>query len=395
MTLDWLKGIRVAVIGHYVPAPLAGWLLQVLGAEIIRIEPPTGDFMRQQPPFASHDGKSQSVLFQTLNAGTESIALNLRDPQGIHILQSLLGHCQILLDGNRAGFMEKLMGGQLSEKIPQLIHISITGLGETGPLRDFAAHDNNALALAGLLSYTSPGESGGPAPFAAPVADMLSAFTAALCAVASLQNADSPIRKVDASILHSALFLNLLQIPALSTHPNPPVYGKEWMNGGLPQYHPYPTADGRFVFFGPIEPHLFSRFLQLIGRMDLLELARRAPEETISALAEIFRGRSMDEWEAFGIENDVCLTPVLNLKEAMDHPQNQALGVAQQVVHPEFGGMVFPAFPAGFGKESAMPERPVLSPEIGSHSRKICCDLLGFSADQFNEWVAAGIIVGK
>jgi crotonobetainyl-CoA:carnitine CoA-transferase CaiB-like acyl-CoA transferase len=164
------------------------------------------------------------------------------------------------------------------------------------------------------------------------------------------------------------------------------------MNGGLANYRPYPTADGKFVFFGPIEPHLLSRFLQLIHRTDLIESFRQQPDFAAGQLTEIFRSQTQAHWQQLGEANDICLTPVLNLEEALQHPQIQALGLAQPLPHPDFGPRALPVFPAGFGPDSTLPQRPMVAPEIGSHSRTICCDLLNVSADTYAKWLAVGVV---
>lgn len=393
MKIDWLRGIRVVISGNYVPAPLAGWLLGVLGAEIIRLEQSGGDLMRKMPPFLGEGPTQQSAFFEVLNAGAKSICVDFKHPDAGPVLASILKQADIVIDGNRAGYLEKFLPTPIAEMADGPVYISMTGFGMTGPLAHQAAHDNNALALAGMLSYTTPAANGGPAPFSAPVADMMAAFSAALCAVAAMQDRKSSIKQVDASLLHSAFFMNLLQLSTLAAGGNSPQYGKEWMNGGLGQYQSYKTADGKFVFLGTLEPHLFGRFLLAIQRPDLIPLLSDHPELTVQTLGEIFLSRSQKEWQDLGENMDICLTPVLTLDESIAHPHIQQLGLMQTVEHPEFGRYEMPVFPAGFGPKSTMPERPKRSPQTGGNTTEICRDLLVMDEISIAQGIASGLLI--
>lgn len=396
--MDWLKGFTVILLGHYVPAPLAAWYLRNLGAKVIKIEPPSGDFLRGIEPFAGEGETARSVYFEALNCGFESISLNWKHPEGKKVLAELLKKGDVILDGNRAGYVEELLGNKMATLAPDGIYIPVSGLGLQGPMSHQAAHDNNALALAGLLSYTTPAEDGGPAPFGAPVADMAAASTAALCAVAGLLSRlnphamAAPPQTIDASILHSAFFFNLLQLPGYSITGQSPQSGKEWVNGGLPNYSPYPTADGRFVFFGPIEPNLFANFFLAIGRKDILGMLALSPQKVQSVLKEVFLEKTATEWAEFGKNHDVCLTVVHTLEEAVQHPQIQSLDLFREVSVTAGTSALLPNFPAGFAGRANPSRNLGPAPRIGQHTTQICRELLQYPENKTSALLAEGAL---
>src|SRR5579862_5983630 len=137
-----LKGIRVVELGTMITAPLAGMMLADLGAEVVKVEPPTGD------PFRSFRGGQYSPHFVAYNRGKRSIKLDLRQTEGQTALLKLLARADILIENYRAGVMERL--GLTAEALkganPKLIHCSITGFGATGPYSERPAYDSVGLA---------------------------------------------------------------------------------------------------------------------------------------------------------------------------------------------------------------------------------------------------------
>lgn len=347
----WLSGVKVLIFGHYIPAPLAGWLLRNLGAETIKVEPPAGDMMRLIPPYLkSNGGKQIGAYFMALNADAKSIRLNFKTEEGIESLKELLATADIVLDGNRAGALERALGAPIHTFNSELAYVPITAHGLTGPLKNKAGHDNNLLARAGLLSYTPLDENGNPSVFSAPVADMLSAFIAALSGIAAvLGKRDGKVggTTIDASMLHAAFFFNQLMVAGMNVTGAPPKPGTEWMNGGAPNYRPYSTADGYYVFLGPIEPHLFKKFCEAANRPELSGLMFSDPWTCTQEVAALIGSKTLHEWKELLSEVDCCFNVVKNLAEAMEDPQVKALGLVNEVDSERFGKLHFVGYPAG------------------------------------------------
>jgi alpha-methylacyl-CoA racemase len=387
--MDWLSGIRVMVIGHYVPGPLAAYLLRVLGAEVVKVEQDQGDYLRMMGRMGRGGDGDTSPMFRMLNAGFKSVVIPWKTADGAALLLKLLGKADVLIDGGRTGVLEKALGMAPEQISERLIYVPITAYGQVGPMAGLAGHDNNVLALGGNLSYTQEDAQGLPTVFSAPVADIFAGQMAAFGALAALMGRreargegleassgrhDKGV-KLDVSMLHAGFFLNFLEVAARNgAGYAAPEAGKAWMNGGRADYRPYRTRDGRFVFFGPIEPWSLKKFLEGIGQPGL---AGFPGEALAKALEGVFLSRDLGEWVEAGKQLDICLTAVNSLEEAIREPQVAALGLVQRVEDAVLGELVLPSYPMGFGKKSLQPELPAAAPRLGEHTEEVLREWLG------------------
>ncbi len=147
-----MKGLRVLELGAYLNGPFASRLMAELGAEVIKVEPPWGDPMRQSPPIVEGDSL-HSIYY---NAGKKFVTLNLKNPRGKDIFLELVKHSDILIENFKPGTMERLgLNYATVNKInPRIIYASITGWGENGPYRDLPAFDPIVQAVSGLMDST-------------------------------------------------------------------------------------------------------------------------------------------------------------------------------------------------------------------------------------------------
>ena len=382
ISIDWLKGKRVLLIAHYIPGGMASYLLRHLGAEIIKVEPPHGELMRQMPPFLKGEEGNMNAYFRAFNAGVKSIVVDFKSTAGAETLRKLIAVSDVLIDGNRVGLIEKVIGGKIHASNPEIIHIPVTGQGIKGPLKDIAAHDNNCLARSGALSFTPLDEEGLPSVFSGQIADITAGYMAAFMAVSALMGkanaqSQSTVGTIDASMLHSAFFLNQMYVSAMNVTQQPPQPKKEALNGGLANYRMYKTADSQAIFFGPLEPKLFNNFCTAINRPDLPALLMRENDQLIDELKHIFSTKTRAEWAALLKACDCCFTEVNNLEEAMNDPQIQALGLVREVADKNLGNLNLVTFPAGFGEDSLPPTTTDSAPEIGEHTEWVHREILG------------------
>jgi alpha-methylacyl-CoA racemase len=400
-TIDWLAGTRVLLLGHYVPAPMAGYLLHHLGAEVIKVEDGLGDHLRRMGSFGTETAGATSPMFWALNAGFKSLGLQYRNPEGAAILKQLIQQADVVIDGNRAGALERYLGDSLGSIAPHIVYVPITAYGLVGPMRKLAGHDNNILSLAGNLSYTQRDADGKPTVFSSPVADIMAGQMAALGAVAALLGrkgataANLQTQIIDASMLHAGFFLNFLELSAR----NDPQYhapkpAAAWMNGGRPDYRPYRCSDGRFVFFGLIEPWAATRFFNELGREDLAAFLK-APDLLGPGLEALFASQPQAHWVAVGERHDACITPVNDLEDAVQDPQIQALGRMQTVSGPLQTAQEVPSFPLGFGPDSQPITAPGAAPMLGAHNEALLSTLLGFSPAQIVELYDKELLVAS
>ncbi|MFN8393818.1 MAG: CaiB/BaiF CoA-transferase family protein [Bacteroidia bacterium] len=394
LPISFLHGTRVLLIGNYVPAPLAAYLLRAMGAEVVKVESDHGDYLRQIGKIGDDPNTAMSPMFRTLNGGFKSIALQTKIDQGAAILRELISQADILIDGSRKGALERTLGGSPESIAPHIIYVSLTAYGLTGPLSHLAGHDNNILALGGNLSYTETTADGLPATFSAPVADIFAGQSAAFAAASALLGRKAgntaPIR-IDASMLHAGFFLNLLEVSERNDpHWQVPQPGKAWMNGGRADYRTYPTSDGKAIFFGLLEPWALERFLKGIQRPDLIPFIGKQ-NELKEALSAIFATKPQSEWVQIGTQLDACISPVNDIDKAIHEPQIAELGLVQELNDPRLGKLELPTLPFGFGETSQQPRLPQTAPLLGEHTAAVLQDWLGWDQDRILNTLKAGI----
>ena len=200
-----LAQMRVLDLSRLLPGPYCSRILADFGAEVIKIETPSGgDWVRHMPPLV--DG--QGALFHILNQGKKSLTMNLKSEQGRAILLRLAETSDALLESFRPGVMERLGVGyeRLAQANPRLVYCSLSGYGRDGPYRNRAGHDLNYIGLAGLLDLTGTRQ-GPPIIPGVPIADMNGALWAAFGIVMALlaREQTGQGQRVDGSLLGGAL----------------------------------------------------------------------------------------------------------------------------------------------------------------------------------------------
>ena len=328
---DCLQGLRVVDLTRNLPGPFATRLLADLGAEIIKIEPASGD-----PARALGD------LFTALNHGKIIEKVDFRDAQGIEAIKAHLKDADVMLDSFRP---EVLQGMGLDAKTlhainPKLVMVSITGYGVadsddiTHNWANKAGHDINFMAMSGVLDQlkTADGDQAMPnIQFADLAGGSDTAVIAVLAAVFSAQRTGKG-RHVAVSMTHS-LYQHLVMPKATgklvaSFSGKNPKPQHDFLGGLLPCYRLYKTADGRHMAVGSLE----LKFWQ--GLCEVLELPElktkhwqmgvmpntKDSEEAAQTVADTFASHGLAHWQQVFESADVCVTPVLTLEEAKAHP---------------------------------------------------------------------------
>ncbi len=334
-----LDGIRVIDLSMLLPGPLCSQHLADLGADVIKIENPrVPDMTRYFDAQYATEGRpvsgEDSAMFRLLNRNKRSITLNVMRPEGKEILLKLLEDADVLLEGFRPGKMEELGLGykDLRERFPRLIYCAISGYGDGGPLRDFAGHDGNYIARAGVLGLTGAAD---PVVPGIQIADIAGGTLIALSGILAALVARSRTGRgqfVDVSMLDGAFSLMPLQAAEFIATKKNPARGQMPLSGGLANYAVYRTADGRHVMLGSLEERFFRAFLRAAGREDL---ASHLDAEQIGflrkELTELFASRTLAEWAPLFENTEACLAPVHTVEEAFHDPQLQARGMIRHV----------------------------------------------------------------
>ncbi|HEY0582777.1 MAG TPA: CoA transferase, partial [Chloroflexota bacterium] len=200
-----LDGLRVLDLTRLLPGPFCTMLLADLGADVIKIEEPTGgDPARHYPPLQGDTG----ALFVLVNRNKRSLTVDLKSDEGRELLLKLVERSDILVESFRPGVMDRLGLGYpvLSSRNPRIIYATLSGFGQTGPYRDRAGHDLNYLALAGVLGY-NVGHDGQPVAPAVQIADLGGGTLGAVAILAAVVSRQQTGRgqAVDVSLFGAAV----------------------------------------------------------------------------------------------------------------------------------------------------------------------------------------------
>ena len=320
-----LDGVRVLDLTRLLPGPFCSLLLADMGASVLKVEDTRGgDYARYHPPVAD-DGVG--AFFAALNRNKQAVAIDLKQPLGVALLEDLIAESDVLLESFRPGVMERLGLGweRLQELNPRLICCAISGYGQDGPYREKAGHDINYPALSGLREQTGrPGSA--PVLPGFQLADIAGgALYGALGITAALYGRERTGEGsfIDISMTEGALSLHLPEHGRMraSNAQDHPERGDDILTGGVPCYGVYETSDGKYMAVGSLEPKFWMGLLGLLGKTELMAdgLDRGESGAAVRAkIAESFAERTRAEWVAFFADSDICCEPVLSPTEVLD-----------------------------------------------------------------------------
>ncbi|HPI91483.1 MAG TPA: CaiB/BaiF CoA-transferase family protein [Deltaproteobacteria bacterium] len=393
-----LSGIKILDFTYLLPGPFATMILSDLGAEVLRVESHTRmDMARLAPPYVDSQC-TVSCMHAFLNRNKKSIALDLKYPESIAIIRRLIAEqgYDVVIEQFRPGAMGRLglSYDTLSETNPGLIYCSITGYGQTGPLRDRAGHDINYLSLAGVMGYSGT-KKAGPSLMGIQVADVGSGSNnAAIGILAALigRMKTGKGRYIDVSMTDGMFPYHVVSALGCLVGGVEPSYESEILNGGS-LYGFYETRDGRYLSFGGLEPQFLSAFLQALGLGHYI--ARLLEPDVGGELKERVRGviRSQDlsHWEEVFSTVDACVEPVLSVLEATSSPHAKARGIVVQVPGPD--GTPIPQVAAPIKFSDYEPAYHRSGPALGQDTADVLTSL-GMTGADIADLKSKGIIGG-
>lgn len=363
-----LSGLRILDLSWLLPGPFASLLLAELGAEVIKVErPQTGDYLRDILP----------SMFEIVNRGKRSIVIDLKDPESLPAFHRLVSSADVVIEGFRPGVADRLGVGYqaLSAVKPDLIYLSISGYGQTGPYAGLPGHDVNYLAIAGALSVPASWNEP-PRRSGLPVADLASSMYAALNIVAAVRGRDRSGRgcHIDLAIAEAALHWSQTRFAGVGAD------APSWHH-----VHPandvFETQDARGLSIALIEKKFFHNFCVAAGRSDLIdrfgsiiEEISHHPDEAMalkSELSRVIRSRGLAEWTQVLAEADVPFAPVNRPADIADDPHFAARGVSGRTSIP---------IPGGLGSQVVLDS----APRLGQHSREILTDVTPAMRSRFH-----------
>jgi alpha-methylacyl-CoA racemase len=363
-----LSGIKVIEIAGLGAAPYGCMMLADMGAEVVRIERITGS--------------GDTPEFSPLLRNRRSMALDLKRPEGRDLVLAMVEKADVLIEAFRPGVAERLGIGPDAcfSRNSKLVYGRMTGWGQTGPLAQSAGHDLNYIGLTGLLHQIGP-TGGKPVVPLNVIGDfggggLLLAFGIVCALWESRQSGRGQVvdaAMVDGALSFMAMFFGYRALGQFADHT-----GGHFLGGGAHYYDTYETKDGRHLAVAPIEPQFYAAFLRKMDleghrweragypAYDAAVLERDWPQLKLE-LAAMFKTKTRDDWCALFAGSDVCVTPVLTLSEAPEHPHNRAraafievAGLQQNAPAPRFSRTV--------------PDHPRAPPTTGVDTQAVLTD---------------------
>ncbi len=377
-----LAALTVLDMSQGIAGPSCGGHFAEFGAEVIKIEPPEGDWMR--PIGTTIAGSSPSAL--VYNRGKKSLALDLRTPQGRDIALKLAKRSHVVIENARPGVMDRLGVGFAAVKTvkPDIIYVSVSGWGQTGPAREKPMVDAIGQAFSGLMAATRSRE-GAPVKLDATLIDAITGLYAFQAATMALWNRapGAPAQHLDISLLQSAAHVQAPNIIEASHLGRPP----SLMN---PPAGNYRTADG-WIALSLVTEAQFKALCTVIGQPDLpndpgyatFAVRRDKLAELRKLFDAAFATRRTNELVAAILEAGGLAGPINTYSDWLQHPHVVAIDAAPS--YAVGGGVVrVPRMPG-------QPPNQALLPAVGEQSREVLSGL-GFKAADIDALIASGVV---
>ena len=353
---SWLAGVRVLDLSQYLPGPLATLFLADFGADVLKIEPPRGDEMRNLGP---RDAAGRPVFYESVNGGKSVRRMDLKDPAARAAFLQLVDSADVLVETFRPGVMTRLGLDYrtLEARNPRLVFCSLSGYGVGGPFEQAAGHDANYLALAGVLERNG---ADAPVYFDPPVADTTGSLFAVIAILGALRGRERTGRgcQIDIALADVAMPLQIFQVADYGASGRSPSRNETYLNGGAAYYRVYATRDARHVVLAAIEPKFWQRFCDAAGHPDWIARAGDPlpQRDLIGELAAFFAALTLADCASRFGAADCCLTPVLTVAEALDSEHVRHRGLVRRGAAGDLQAL-FPARVDGEAPKSRAPWR--------------------------------------
>ncbi|MCK6079321.1 CoA transferase [Microbacterium sp. EYE_5] len=394
MTGGVLSGIRVVDCSIAMAGPFAAQRLGDLGADVVKVEPITGEWQRHASAGGAN-GNRINVSFLSLNRNKRSLALNLKDDDGRAVIHRLVAESDVFLQNYRPGVAARLGVDYetLSAINPSLVYVSISGYGEDGPYRDRPGQDLLLQAMSGaMLSTGAAGQP--PQPAGQYIADAVTASTAFEAVLAALLHRErtGEGQLVTVNMLDA---LTTLQMQELSV----------FTVGGVPQersaqphahiyirspYGTFRTSDGWMVIaFPPLD--VLSAIIDdpALAGLDDEKAGWEMRDELFARTAERIATRPTAHWMEQFDRAGVWAGPVYSYQDLVDDPQIAHNGTFIEYDHPTEGRVKTPGFPYRFAKTPPAIQRG--APQTGEHSREVLT-AIGYEGDDVDRLVRSGVV---
>ncbi len=397
-----LEGVTVLDLTNVLAGPFAGYQLACLGARVIKVESPEGDLARRLGAEPAYAQAGMGVSFLAVNAGKESIALDLKHPAAAPVFMALVERADVLLENFRPGVMDRLGfgAGRLTAHNPRLVYCGISGFGATGPLAQRPAYDQIIQGLAGVMSVTGD-EASSPLRVGYPVCDTIGGLTAAFAVVAALLRARATGRgaTLDVSMLDATIAtMGWVVSNYLNTGVAPRPMGND--NFTAAPSGTFRTGDG-LINIAANEERQFAALARDVGAPEWLadprfasrDARQRHRREINAALEAKLAAHPAAEWERRLVAAGVPVGRVLSVPEILgsDHAR-------QAELVSRWDGVAGTARPVAVARPGFRidGERPAAAapPPAFAAQRDALLEELGFDAVARAALLASGAVTG-
>ncbi len=392
-----LDGVRVIELAHVMAGPVCGLMLADLGADVVKVERPTGDPTRK---FVPPEQGGEAAAFLMLNRNKRGIALDIKSPDGRDALLRLLADADVLIENYRPGSLARLGldYASLEADFPELIYCSITGYGSNGPMAEEGGLDLVAQGYAGIMSITGEGEGRPPVKVGVPLTDIGAGILAALGVASALHRRNQTGRgqQVETSLFEAGLLTTFWQAAiALATGKSPGPMGSAHPLSA--PYEAFRTADGWITLGTPTQTN-WERLPAVLGMPELLDDDRFADNagrlEHRQVLVDLVQKRlqqqGTDAWLAALGAAGIPAGPVLSVGEALHHPQSLARDMLTYVEHPTAGRMPTIGPPIKLSESPASVRGP--APLFGQHTRQVLSEA-GYEETEIEAMLSSGAAI--
>ncbi len=397
-----LAGVRVLEVGNWMAAPGTAAMMADLGADVVKVEPLTGDPVRGKirEPQAPNGSGPVDASFQMDNRGKRGVAIAINTPQGAELVRRLAADTDVFVNNLLVGRQKRfgLDADALLAVNPRLVHCTLTGYGMQGPDAERPGYDITAFFGRGGITHsiTEPGDW---APRARPA---VGDHTTSLAALASILAALRLVEQtgqgqvVDVNLFATATWVMATDLAStLVDGENPQQQGRRFRRHAL--HEAFRCADGRWILLFMPEPHWWPRFAEVVGRSEWVDDPRMTDVPTrtenmpyvTEQLDMVMATRPLAEWCALFDEARFIWAPAATVAEVADNDHAAALGLFPEVEHPTAGRVRTVGTPLRIRGADIGPRGP--APDIGQHTREVLT-ACGVTAAELAELATAGIV---